>query len=280
MALPRTREPWGGPVLLSALLHGGVVALLALNLSLCSNEVKLPPLPAHVKAVLVDRAQPVPQLAEPVPEPETAPEPEPPKPQPKKPEPKKPKPKPVSQKPEPKPAPKPAPKKPDPQPPEKPEPQKPEPKPEPAKPEPQKPAPPPDFNALLEREDRDLAMRADERRVSNRRVAEEAAADAAAEARMVADYTARIHEALRQRWNRAPSARNGMSVTLQVNLIPGGEVMGTPAVQKSSGDAAFDRSAQKAVQLASPLPVPADPALFNKHFRQFLFVARAEDLKQ
>ncbi len=267
MSASQAREPWRGPVLVSALLHGGVITLMALNLSWCSSDIKLPPLPAHVKAVVVDRAQAAPRLPEPPLEPVAEPEPLPeppapaPKPEPKKPEPKKPEPK----KPEPK----------------KPEPKKPEPKkPEPKKPEPKKPVPAPDFDALLDQEDRSLAERADARRASNQRVAEEASAAAAAEAKAVADYKARILEALRQRWSRPPSARNGMSVTLQVNVIPGGEVVGTPAVLKSSGDAAFDRSAQNAVLLASPLPVPADPVIFNRHFRQFRFVARPEDLKQ
>lgn len=280
MAAMIRRDAWRGPIVVSVLLHAAVVFALALNLSFCSSEVKLPPVPAHVKAVVIDRSTPVPQLA---PAPEPQPVPEPPKPEPQKPEPKKPEPK----KPEPK---KPEPKKPEPKkvvkkpvektPPKKPEPKKPEPK----KPEPQKPEPPkpvvPDFEAMMEREDRTLAEQQADRKAADAKAAQEAAARDAATARVVADYKARILDVLRQRWSRPPSARNGMSVTLSVNLIPGGEVVATPAIIKSSGDAAFDRSAQNAVMLASPLPVPADPVIFNAHFRKFTFVARPEDLKQ
>jgi colicin import membrane protein len=42
-------------------------------------------------------------------------------------------------------------------------------------------------------------------------------------------------------------------------------------VTKSSGDASFDRSVETAVQKAVPLPLPADPALFER-FREITFV--------
>lgn len=258
------------PVAVSVVLHVLVVLGLSLNLSFCRPEVKLPPVPAHVKAVVVERStlQPAP------------PAPEPPRPEIKKPEIKKPE----IKKPEPpKPPPKPEPKKPIPKPePKKAEPPKPKPEPkkaEPPKPEPKKPVVP-DFDAMLDREDRSLAEDAAARKVAAEQEQREASARAAAEARVVADYKQKILDVLRHRWNRPPSARNGMSVTLSVNLIPGGEVVGMPVIVKSSGDAAFDRSAQNAVLLASPLPVPSDPVIFNANFRKFLFVARPEDLKQ
>lgn len=273
MAVMFRRDTWRGPVAVSLLLHGSVLLALTLNLSFCTPELKLPPVPLHVKAVVIDRRQPVPQLA-PAPELPPPPEPEPPKPEPKKPDVKKPVPKPPEvRKLEP---PKTAPNKPVP----KPDPKKPDVKP----PEPVKKAPPPppapDFEALMDREDRTLADQEASRKAAETRAAAAAAARDAATARVLEEYKGLILNALRQRWSRPPSARNGMSVTLTVNLIPGGEVINLPIIAKSSGDAAFDRSAQNAVMLASPLPVPADPAIFNAHFRKFTFVARPEDLKQ
>ncbi|MFZ5723136.1 MAG: cell envelope integrity protein TolA [Pseudomonadota bacterium] len=276
MAVPVRRSVWRLPVIVSVALHAAVLVALSLNLSVCAPEVKLPPVPAHVKAVVVDRTKPLPQL----PPVELPPEPEPPQPEPEKPAPPQP-----EKKPEP---PKSEPKKPLPKPAEKPVPKKPEvkkpaPKPEPPKPEkkPEPPKPPvPDFEAMMEREDRSLAAQDAARQAASDQAIREATAREAAEAKVLADYKQRILQELRRRWSRPPSARNGMSVTLSVNLIPGGEVVGTPAIVKSSGDAAFDRSAQNAVLLASPLPVPSDPAIFNTHFRRFTFVARPEDLKQ
>ena len=61
--------------------------------------------------------------------------------------------------------------------------------------------------------------------------------------------------------------------------IPGGEVLEVQLV-KSSGDPAFDRSAENAVRLAGRLPVPGDPAVFSNYFRQFKFLFRPEGLRQ
>jgi colicin import membrane protein len=66
-----------------------------------------------------------------------------------------------------------------------------------------------------------------------------------------------------------------LKCTIQVKLLPSGEVMDAVVVS-SSGDAVFDRSAENAVRKASPLPVPQDKVLFNKDFRVFAFVFKPE----
>lgn len=48
-------------------------------------------------------------------------------------------------------------------------------------------------------------------------------------------------------WSRPPSARNNMSVTLQVNMLPDGTITSV-TVSRSSGDAPFDNSAVAAVK--------------------------------
>ncbi|PNG13835.1 cell envelope integrity protein TolA [Stutzerimonas stutzeri] len=48
-------------------------------------------------------------------------------------------------------------------------------------------------------------------------------------------------------WSRPPSARNNMSVTLQVNMLPDGTITSV-TVSHSSGDAPFDNSAVAAVK--------------------------------
>ncbi|WP_313086451.1 cell envelope integrity protein TolA [Pseudomonas sp.] len=48
-------------------------------------------------------------------------------------------------------------------------------------------------------------------------------------------------------WSRPPSARNNMSVTLRVNMLPDGTVAAV-TVSRSSGDAPFDNSAVAAVK--------------------------------
>lgn len=50
-----------------------------------------------------------------------------------------------------------------------------------------------------------------------------------------------------ENWTRPPSARNNMSVTLRVNMLPDGTVTAA-TVSRSSGDASFDSSAVAAVK--------------------------------
>jgi colicin import membrane protein len=58
-------------------------------------------------------------------------------------------------------------------------------------------------------------------------------------------------------------------------MLPGGEVADVRIVQ-SSGNEIFDRQAEAAVKKASPLPVPADPRLFEK-VREINFIFAPED---
>jgi colicin import membrane protein len=86
-----------------------------------------------------------------------------------------------------------------------------------------------------------------------------------------------IYQAVRNNWSRPPSARNGMEATLLVELVPTGDVVNVSIV-RSSGDAAFDRSAETAVRTARRFQVPPDSALFERYFRRFTLLFRPEDL--
>jgi colicin import membrane protein len=86
----------------------------------------------------------------------------------------------------------------------------------------------------------------------------------------VQKYTALIREKVENVWRKPATSKQGLKCTVYVRLIPGGDVMHVE-VTKSSGDASFDRSVETAVQKAVPLPLPADPALFEK-FREITFV--------
>ena len=67
-----------------------------------------------------------------------------------------------------------------------------------------------------------------------------------------------------------PDLADGLSCTLYVRMIPGGEVVEARVIQ-SSGNASFDRQAENAVLKAAPLPVPSDPRLFRR-MREIKFV--------
>ena len=122
-----------------------------------------------------------------------------------------------------------------------------------------------------------------EEEVERQRQAEEvvvAAAEAArTEFELVQSATALIQQALQQVWNRPPSARNGMRAILRIRMLPTGELL-EASITQSSGDSAFDRSAENAVYSASPfaelqnLPIN----VFNTNFRTLSLIFEPEDL--
>lgn len=93
-------------------------------------------------------------------------------------------------------------------------------------------------------------------------------------------YEEMLIERVQQNWSRPPSARKGLEVVLEVNMLPTGVVTGLRVV-KSSGDAAFDRSAEQAVKrvdrFTEAMQIPPD--IFEKYFRVFRFTFSPEDLR-
>lgn len=98
-----------------------------------------------------------------------------------------------------------------------------------------------------------------------------------AEAALAQTFFQRIRSKIVANWSRPASARNGMKVTLRVELVPGGEVTAVSLVT-SSGDAAFDRSAESAIRRSGRFDVPEDSAIFERRFRRFNLLFNPEDL--
>jgi len=136
---------------------------------------------------------------------------------------------------------------------------------------------------LEEQQQRELVeaeRRRQEEETGLRRQQEAAAAQAArTEYELVQSATAIIQMAVQQVWNRPPSARNGMRAILQISMLPTGELLDA-RITESSGDAAFDRSAENAVYSAAPftelqsLPIN----VFNTNFRTLSLIFQPEDL--
>ncbi len=110
--------------------------------------------------------------------------------------------------------------------------------------------------------------------------AEAAAAEAARnEFELVQSATGLIQQIVQENWSRPPSARNGMRAILQIQMLPTGELLDVTITQ-SSGDVAFDRSAENAVYRAAPfselqsLPIN----VFNANFRSLSLIFEPEDL--
>ena len=78
------------------------------------------------------------------------------------------------------------------------------------------------------------------------------------------DYIAQIKDKIERSWLRPPGTASGLKCVVRVSQIPGGEVV-QAEIQESSGNIAFDRSVEEAVLRSSPLPVPKDPSLFDRH---------------
>ena len=114
----------------------------------------------------------------------------------------------------------------------------------------------------------------------NQELAEASAAEAArTEFELVQSATALIQQAVQETWSRPPSARNGMRAVLQIRMLPTGEVLDA-VITQSSGDPAFDRSAENALFRAAPfrelqsLPIN----VFNANFRSLSLIFEPEDL--
>lgn len=138
--------------------------------------------------------------------------------------------------------------------------------------------------AAAEKARREEAARqlAQERALEEQLMADEQAAEeqrlAAARERKVRSlidhYMALIQQKVERNWIRPPGSTQGLSCSLLVRLMPGGGVQRATLVS-SSGEELFDRSVVNAVYKASPLPLPADTALFDR-FRELEFVFKPE----
>jgi len=73
-------------------------------------------------------------------------------------------------------------------------------------------------------------------------------------------FDAAIRQKVERAWTRPAGIPDGLSCVVAVRLGPGGTVLSAQVV-RTSGNAAFDRSAETAVRRADPLPMPDEPAL-------------------
>lgn len=87
-----------------------------------------------------------------------------------------------------------------------------------------------------------------------------------------------IRSRVSEGWSRPPSARNGMSVVVQINMLPDGTITNA-SVARSSGDKAFDSSAVNAVRNVGRITEMQglSPQDFNP-YRSFKMTFTPEDL--
>jgi colicin import membrane protein len=255
---------YGLPFVLALLVHVAVATALVSGWAPAAPEIReiRPQIINSTLIVMEPKAVSKPAPA-PAPKPAPAPTPKPPPPPAPAPEPK------PAPAPEPKPAPTPVPK----------------PAPTPT------PAPEPDRTAELRKQEAErirqerlktLAEASFENALASEASQLEAApdassADTAVDEAAAQSYRMGIYQTVVNNWSRPPSARNRMEATLLVELVPTGDVVNVTVV-RSSGDAAFDRSAEAAVRKAQRFAVPKEPDVFESHFRRFTLLFRPEDL--
>lgn len=87
----------------------------------------------------------------------------------------------------------------------------------------------------------------------------------------VSKYKGLIRGQITRSWVFPVSYQKGMRCKVLVRLIPSGDVISVRIIQ-SSGNSAFDRSVEMAVNRASPLPVPKSSSGLFEHFREVEFV--------
>lgn len=146
--------------------------------------------------------------------------------------------------------------------------------------------------AEREKRERDLAQRLEreQRQEAERRKAQERLDQALAQEEEYLDqqeirsqalsYLDAIGQRIEQNWSRPPSARAGMQCVLLIQFVPTGQVVDVTIVQ-SSGNAAFDRSAEQAVKRVGRFPEIQNmpPEVFESQFRQLRLKFNPKDLR-
>lgn len=120
--------------------------------------------------------------------------------------------------------------------------------------------------AQLEREEKQR-----QEKIAERKRAAEQMKRAAFEQSEVSKYKGLIRGQITRNWIFPASYQKGMKCKILVRLIPSGDVVSVRVIQ-SSGNVAFDRSVEMAVNKASPLPVPKSSTGLFDHFREVEFV--------
>jgi colicin import membrane protein len=97
-----------------------------------------------------------------------------------------------------------------------------------------------------------------------RSIAAEERLDAARASGALSSWAQQIQARIQRAWLRPPSAHPGLECTLYVTQVPGGEVVNVK-LGACNGDDAVKQSILDAAYRASPLPAPADAAVFERN---------------
>ena len=115
------------------------------------------------------------------------------------------------------------------------------------------------------------------RRLTAQKAARDKRQQAAKQARLrgeINKYKSLIIQAISRRWILPDKVDKRLSSKFRIRIAPGGKVLSVKLL-RSSGDAALDLSAQRAIYKASPLPVPTQDDTFAL-FKEVSLTVRPE----
>ena len=86
-------------------------------------------------------------------------------------------------------------------------------------------------------------------------------ATSAANASLIGEYTDRIKAKIRGNVNKALCGEGNPELRFEINVLPTGQLSGSPSLIKSSGNPACDEAVERAIIASEPLPLPEDASL-------------------
>lgn len=104
------------------------------------------------------------------------------------------------------------------------------------------------------------------------------AAHAAAVARVVDEYSSKIHDKILRNIVMPPDVPDNARVEFSVTVLPGGSVL-PPRKIKTSGYANYDDAVERAILISQPLPLPRDADIASE-FRDLKFGFQPKETKE
>jgi colicin import membrane protein len=105
---------------------------------------------------------------------------------------------------------------------------------------------------------------------------DEKPANSAANASKIGEYTDKIKAIIRNKVNKTVCGDSNPEIRFSINVLPTGQLGGTPKITKSSGIDACDEALERAIIASEPLPLPDDAEL-KTHFRNLNLKFRPND---
>ena len=116
----------------------------------------------------------------------------------------------------------------------------------------------------VEKKNKDALKKLQQETLSDEKAAGEKqanAANSAANASVIGEYKAKIIAKIRANVNKTLCGDGSPEIRVEINVLPTGQIGGTPKVTKSSSSDACDEAVMRAIIASEPLPLPDDPSL-------------------